>query len=200
MRRLHIDQLVAVPWKNGGGTTRELAVHPPAAGFDDFHWRVSIADVRESGAFSAFPGIDRIILLLDGDGMTLDVAGVAHPLTRAWTPLRFGGEDPVHATLKGGPSRDFNLMLRRDKVRGELAVWHTSSAMDCTPGASLLLFATAGQWSVSLPEGGRHALAAGQAITGTAEAAGVLAATPLDPGGALVVIHIVFLTGATHVC
>ncbi|MFN9927385.1 MAG: HutD family protein, partial [Phenylobacterium sp.] len=52
---------LAVPWKNGGGITRELAVWPPGASFDDFVWRVSMAEVHQDGPFSSFPGVDRIL-------------------------------------------------------------------------------------------------------------------------------------------
>src|SRR4029453_7140835 len=54
------------PWKNGAGRTTEIAVHPAGAGLDAFAWRVSIASVERNGPFSAFPGIDRTIVLLDG--------------------------------------------------------------------------------------------------------------------------------------
>ncbi len=63
--------LQPTPWKNGGGVTRELAAFPPHSNFADFIWRVSVADVHADGAFSAFPGIDRQIALLEGAGMTL---------------------------------------------------------------------------------------------------------------------------------
>jgi environmental stress-induced protein Ves len=52
--------LKAVPWKNGGGATREIAASPPGAAFDAFDWRVSVAEVSVAGAFSMFEGIDRV--------------------------------------------------------------------------------------------------------------------------------------------
>ena len=44
----------AVPWKNGGGVTREVAAHPAGASLEDFDWRVSTAEVRAAGPFSGF--------------------------------------------------------------------------------------------------------------------------------------------------
>ena len=35
----------ATPWKNGGGSTRELACWPLGAGMDAFGWRVSVATI-----------------------------------------------------------------------------------------------------------------------------------------------------------
>ncbi|MEC4600651.1 HutD family protein, partial [Burkholderia vietnamiensis] len=46
--------LVASPWKNGGGVTREIAAYPPGAALDAFAWRVSVADVGAGGPFSRF--------------------------------------------------------------------------------------------------------------------------------------------------
>src|SRR6185369_11614525 len=60
-----------MPWKNGGGRTIEIAVHPVGATLDAFQWRVSIADIERDGPFSRFPGIDRTIVLLEGAGMHL---------------------------------------------------------------------------------------------------------------------------------
>ena len=62
------SDLVRVPWKNGGGTTAEVAVHPPGAGLDDFDWRISMADVAVDGPFSRFPGVDRTLVLAEGRG------------------------------------------------------------------------------------------------------------------------------------
>lgn len=67
--------LVAAPWKNGGGVTREVAAVPEQAGLDSFVWRVSIADVAQAGPFSRFAGIDRTLVLLSGAGMLLDEIG-----------------------------------------------------------------------------------------------------------------------------
>src|ERR1700733_1295252 len=101
--------LPAVAWKNGGGSTRTVAVSPASSGFDDFVWRVSIADVGESGGFSLFPGVDRTILLLDGAGMVLERNdGAAHALTTPFEPYAFRGEDVIKARLVDGASRDFN--------------------------------------------------------------------------------------------
>src|SRR5436853_5944959 len=53
-------------WKNGGGRTTEIAAYPPDAGLEHFAWRASIADIERSGPFSAFAGIDRTLVLLQG--------------------------------------------------------------------------------------------------------------------------------------
>lgn len=121
---IRLQDCPAQPWKNGLGSTRELAVHPPQASSDDFLWRVSIAEVDSAAPFSSFPGIDRQIVLLDGNGfhMTLDHQHT-HALTTPLQPFAFAGEAAVSVRLAGGPTRDFNLMLRRAQVRGGVDVW-----------------------------------------------------------------------------
>ena len=111
-----------MPWKNGGGRTTEIAAHPPGAGFDAFVWRVSVADVTQSVPFSAFPGVDRTLVLLAGKGMHL--AGEAPPstCTRRSSPSSFRGDQAIMCTLVDGPVRDFNLMVRRGRARGAVVV------------------------------------------------------------------------------
>ncbi|QAU24516.1 HutD family protein [Dyella sp. M7H15-1] len=124
MSIIRLRDCPAMPWKNGMGRTRELAVHPVGAGMDEFTWRASVAEVDSTAPFSAFPGIDRHIALLEGAGfiMALD-DGRTHALTSPFMPFTFPGEAQVSVTLRGGPTRDFNLMLRRTRVHGELVVW-----------------------------------------------------------------------------
>lgn len=146
MNLLHFDELPATPWKNGGGVTRELACFPHGAGLDDFVWRVSIADIGKSGPFSHFPGVERIIMLLAGDGMELrHDGGAPYPLTAPLQPFRFPGEAPIEATLVGSPSQDFNLMLRRELVDGEIRVWHKTADIAADDGF-VLLHCVSGAW------------------------------------------------------
>ena len=92
MSILHLADCPPRPWKNGLGRTRDLAIHPPGAGMDDFLWRVSVAEVTAAAPFSAYPGIDRVIALLDGDGFTMHLGdGHEHSLTAPCTPFAFAG-------------------------------------------------------------------------------------------------------------
>jgi uncharacterized protein len=108
--------LSPVPWKNGGGSTTQIAIGPPEAGFDDFDWRISLATIASDGPFSQFPGVDRTLVLLEGHGATLDVDGEDRILLCEDEPvLAFDGEAAVHATLNRGPTTDFNVMTRRER-------------------------------------------------------------------------------------
>ena len=50
------DRVAPQLWRNGGGQTRELAAAPAG---EQWHWRISLAEVRQDGAFSAYPGVTR---------------------------------------------------------------------------------------------------------------------------------------------
>jgi environmental stress-induced protein Ves len=108
-----------MPWKNGGGSTEEIT-RDAGTGLDGFGWRLSIADIGESGGFSSFAGYERIITVLQGDGMTLRVDGQdTHPLLPL-EPFAFSGESHVDCTLLGGPIRDFNLIYAPQRYRARL--------------------------------------------------------------------------------
>jgi uncharacterized protein len=133
------QQHLSMPWKNGGGVTHELAVSPPGAGFDDFVWRASIAEVNRDGPFSVFGGIDRTLVLLDGAGFTLYLDQTEqHNLDLPYQPFRFSGERAVSAHLRDGPTRDFNLMIRRAQARGRLDIERGPDAADLDAEVALV--------------------------------------------------------------
>ncbi|WP_448098955.1 HutD/Ves family protein [Luteibacter yeojuensis] len=139
MSILRFDDLKAVPWKNGLGVTREIAVVPAGATMGDFLWRVSIADVDTASPFSCFPGIDRTIVLLEGDGFMMTLDGKReHALTTPLAPFDFPGEARVDVTLAGGATRDFNVMVRRGVRRGCVDVVHGPVTMTVAEDAVLL--------------------------------------------------------------
>lgn len=105
----------ARPWKNGGGTTRDIVVSPPGASLDDFDWRLSLAQVDRDGPFSRFDDVDRTLVLLSG-AMTLHEQHRRIDLKRNEL-VAFAGERAIVATLAGGSTLDFNVMTRRGRVR-----------------------------------------------------------------------------------
>jgi uncharacterized protein len=125
-----------VRWKNDGGWTTEIA-REPADDSEAFDWRVSIAEIERDGPFSSFPGITRDLLLLSGNGLELDIDDAA-PLRLAerFQRAHFEGEAAVDCRLLAGPTRDFNVMARRDSVRAEV--------MARPLVGSMVLFAEAG--------------------------------------------------------
>lgn len=105
-------------WSNGLGWTREIA-RQPAQG--DFDWRVSIAEVDRDAPFSAFPGVQRELVLLSGEGMRLHMEGMEPAeLLPPHGRIRFSGEQTVRAELLAGPTTDYNLMWRPERVDASL--------------------------------------------------------------------------------
>jgi environmental stress-induced protein Ves len=151
--------LLAAPWKNGGGVTREIAAYPHGAGFDAFVWRVSLADVAQAGPFSRFVGIDRTLVLLSGAGMLLDEAqGRKHALTQPFDIARFAGDTAIDARLVDGATRDFNLMIRHGAATGDIEVWRGAGEHTLSADATLL-FCAAGSVEVTPGTGAPVALA-----------------------------------------
>jgi len=102
-----------MPWKNGGGVTVEIAIHPINASVDNFDWRISTAIVANDGPFSTFPDIDRTLSVLEGDGIVLNVEGAETTLTPETAPFAFMADASSGARLIKGPITDLNVMTRR---------------------------------------------------------------------------------------
>jgi hypothetical protein len=117
---LHARNRPQTPWKNGGGVTREVAASPPGADLAGFDWRVSMATVASGGPFSTFPGVDRLMLVLEG-ALRLDIAG-AEPLTlnAASAAAEFPGDAHVTAAQPEAPVIDLNVMVRRGRFTASL--------------------------------------------------------------------------------
>ena len=153
----------SVPWKNGGGSTQELVCWPPGAGMDGFEWRVSVATIGTPGPFSAFPGVDRQIMLLGGDGVRL--TGKAsrwdHTLDQAGVPFAFAGEEPADCHMLGGTSPDFNLMVRRGAWRGALQVVRSAQSLPGIGAGLCMVLQGTWRWSDGVST---RTLAAGQGV------------------------------------
>lgn len=141
---IKLGQCPAQPWKNGLGRTRELAVQPSFDGSPVFLWRVSIAEVDSAVPFSRFPGVDRVIVLLEGAGFNMTLDGrQRHALTTRYAPFAFPGETRVDVALAAGPTRDFNLMVQRAEASGEILVWQGPGKRQADP-ATVLVYCARG--------------------------------------------------------
>jgi environmental stress-induced protein Ves len=117
MRVIRFNEYRRMPWKNGGGETAEVVVCPAAAGLDSFDWRISMARVESSGPFSLFAGIDRTLIIIEGDGLRLKIAGCPPiDLTPTSEPFRFPADAATEAALIGTTTTDLNVMSRRGRI------------------------------------------------------------------------------------
>lgn len=138
-------------WRNGGGRTTEVLASPEGADAGSaFDWRISFAEVPGSGEFSLFPGVDRVITLLEGGSMTLQV-GEEEVELEPFRPVAFDGGVPVSCVV-GSPTRDLNVMTRRGRATAAVKVLDlvaSGPAIALSPGAPLLVVALTGEVSVA---------------------------------------------------
>jgi environmental stress-induced protein Ves len=133
-----------MPWKDGGGSTTELAIEPPGASLGNpFLWRVSSAQVEASGPFSRFPGRARLLTLLEGAGLILDIEGQGRQrLKHPGQVVAFSGDAAASATLIQGPCVDFGVISDPARVKVQLDWLNlTSLATSITLAPTTLLFA-----------------------------------------------------------
>ncbi|MFK8250837.1 HutD/Ves family protein [Ancylobacter terrae] len=139
-----------MPWKNGGGVTLDIWTWPEDARQDDADIGISIAPIVAPGPFSVFPGIERHITLIEGDGITL-VFGTDERRLAPLAPFVFDGGDAPVSRLEGGPVRVLNVKVRAGLWRAEVrAVAGTGGAMfDLEAGQCFALHALKSRWRVS---------------------------------------------------
>ena len=179
MEIIRYAELRAEPWRNAGGVTRELASHPKAASAQDgaWDWRVSIAEVSKAGAFSAFPGMERVLTVIDGELLLLTVDGAEHPLEK-YRPFRFSGEAETASALPTGDIRDLNVITRNGAYKGYTSIIELSKKRAHPVFQGQLGILLQGQATVSPGSAGDSAAAdsagpgdAGASDSGTPEAA-----------------------------
>ncbi|WP_433989361.1 HutD/Ves family protein [Sulfitobacter sp. TBRI5] len=116
--RFDLNTCPKQPWKNGGGTTQELAVGYSG---DALLWRLSMAQILADGPYSVFPGLRRIQTIVEGAGLHLsgpDQMIAVRPLQ----PVAFDGAVSFYAALRDGPCQALNLMFDPTRVQADMTV------------------------------------------------------------------------------
>jgi uncharacterized protein len=141
MRVLRSAGYRQMPWKNGGGTTTEIAVSPRADTAGEFDWRVSMALINADGWFSEFPEVDRVLGILEGKGVYLSIVGSKDvEITPDVAPYGFPADVPTYARLIEGPVIDLNIMTRRDRFTCNVARLKSAIPTTCNLTAHATLF------------------------------------------------------------
>lgn len=210
MRLIPANEYRRERWRNGLGWTREIArggspMRGGALASDDPHfrapdsqeapaydWRLSIAEVDSDCEFSAFPGCDRVLMLLSGNGMQLAFDdGTAEVVAPPHGRIAFAGERGLQCRLLDGPTTDFNAIVRRDRCA--MRVWHRPLV------GSMVFFAETGVlWAIHLIAGRASmksaaasvALSAGDTALLDVGADGVAARSILDGGGDVALVRL----------
>jgi uncharacterized protein len=151
--------LVAVPWKNGGGVTREIRREP--GGADPFNWRLSVATIDSEGPFSAFDGYERTLVLVGGSGVLLRFSGHGEQrLTRIGDFATFDGSWQTTATPLAGPCSDLNLMVAQSlpAARKQSVGLHGRRVIATHDCAHTLIVCIAGACEIAAQDGMSAAL------------------------------------------
>jgi environmental stress-induced protein Ves len=113
IKHLNMADYKKMLWKNGAGYTVELA-RSGGESLDAFDWRISMADVKTSGEFSKFNGMQRILTVLEGQGIVLSIDDDIQQLNTLQS-AQFSGDSHTSCELTDGPIRDFNLIYNPEK-------------------------------------------------------------------------------------
>ena len=184
MKIVRASECRTTAWKNGGGSTTEIAVAPPHASLDSFDWRVSMARVASDGPFSEFAGIDRTLAVVTGGGLLLTI-GEAAPivLDRNSDPISFAGDTPTSARLAADAITDLNVMTRRGRFAHRLLRIREPRRCDFDNNDVALVVACSGKLELTFLQE-RLLLAEGDAaiLTRTGDAAFGIAPNPPADG------------------
>ena len=179
-------------WKNEAGWTSEiLKVHGSAdRDTNDWDWRLSIAEIETDAPFSAFPGVERELVLLSGNGLRLRFDdGSVHELLPPHDRLRFAGERAAFGELIDGATRDFNLMWKRGRCSAQL--WHRplvgTMVLFVAPGEAWVVHVLAGQLRFA-DDSGLGSMQMGD--TAILVSGGARTRHVLDGGGELLLIRV----------
>lgn len=119
MRIQRFEEHRAMPWANGRGTSYEIASDRTEG--DTWSWRVALAPVVVGGPFSMMPGVDRELVVIEGNGMVLDVDGESVECLPGQV-ARFSGDSATFARPTDGPVVDLGLMTVQGLVTGSMVV------------------------------------------------------------------------------
>jgi uncharacterized protein len=136
------------PWKNGGGTTIDIAEanrpdHVPGD-WAGLLWRFGRTAIVAPGPFSDLAGCDRAQVVVRGAGLVLELPDSEIDVRRPWSPVRFRGEDRITSRLESGPVEVVNLIADRAQFKIDLRVLVEGSERHCRRGIHIL-YATDGQ-------------------------------------------------------
>jgi len=138
-----------IPWKNGRGVTRRVAVFPAEAGYQALDWHVSRTAIGHDTPFSQLTGLDRQLLLVSGAGLILrlrsetDHVALERRIDRPLEPFAFRGDWDVDCAVVDGPVEVLNVMTRRGRAAARLEV-RAFSALETLrkpAGETLVVFA-----------------------------------------------------------
>lgn len=169
-RVFSIQSLPLSAWKNGQGMTRPVAEAPG--------WRVSIATIGRSCAFSAYPGLQRQQALLSGAGLELVLPTRERMrLACAGPVLSFSGAVPLACHLVGGAVTVLNIMFAPGRFP-DAAIRSATTTFFPNAGADTIIVPVSGSWRAACANNTVHHVTTGEILRGA-----VLHIAPLPAPG-----------------
>ena len=127
--------LVATPWRNGRGVTRDIATTFAEDGA--LLWQASLAELTEDCDFSDYAGFDRVFTPVAGGGIALSHDGgpfVPRPLL---APHAFDGGVRTRCRTGGQAGRAFNVITAQRRCRADVRVSRLAAGAPVPHGAIL---------------------------------------------------------------
>lgn len=118
------------PWKNGGGTTVDIA-------FSGDVWRFGRTPIVQPGPFSDYTSYDRVQVLVSGGGLVLETPQAEIDVRQPFRPVRFAGEIPIVSRLEAGPVEVVNLIGARAQVKVDIAILDEDRTLILQPGTHI---------------------------------------------------------------
>jgi len=128
VRILRSADYPALPWKNGRGVARQIAVFPADAGYNTLDWQVSRPTIDRDTPFSRLAGLDRQFMVVSGKGVTLRLRGAPdgvafeQRIDRPLEAFAFRGDWEVDCALAEGPVEVLNVMTRRGRSAARIEI------------------------------------------------------------------------------
>ena len=138
-------------WKNGRGSTLELAKGSDYAPADVQSWRFSIATLSENGSYSNFAGYQRTQVMLEGDSVLLDFASTKQIQLHKLSQASFSGDEAISCSLATKRTATmFNLMTASNYLQHRLEVVSRCGPLTDVSSSENLLFVYALQGGITV--------------------------------------------------
>lgn len=147
MKNLSRENYLVTPWKNGQGITSQIAISPSSATLSElnFDWRISSAKIASSNEFSQFPGFQRILTVIKGQGLKLN-----QYILKPFEFYQFDGNKKIHCEMIGGEVEDLGVIYNSQKVKAEMKLV-TGRKLNITSGHHFL-FSNGEYFEINQPE------------------------------------------------
>jgi len=158
------EHFKTIPWKNGKGETIELAINDGGT-LDNFIWRLSMASVVEDGVFSDFSGYQRNLVLIEGNGISLQHDhNKIDKLSNLLEVANFDGACRTVGNLHAGAITDFNIITHQEKCRVNVETYIESQNVPLKSADFCFVYSLAGEYLLLAAQQAPHTISKGHLL------------------------------------